>query len=148
MARASGWPDEVSSTTRRWPAARAASSSAASRRRPMPHRRAGGATHMRLISPPSGRGVTPPQATAASSRVVDQLGAQTWERLEEALIHADVGARTTAQVVERLEREAESGELGDGPALTNRLTELLAELATPEDPGSDRIDLRHEPTVL
>ena len=83
-----------------------------------------------------------------SSTLFDQLDAQTWERLEEALIHADVGARTTAQVVERLEREADSGELADGPALTNRLTELLAELATPEEAGSDRIDLRHEPTVL
>ena len=83
-----------------------------------------------------------------SSTLFDQLDAQTWERLEEALIHADVGARTTAQVVERLEREAESGELPDGPALTTRLTELLAELATPEESGSDRIDLRHDPTVL
>ena len=34
------------------------------------------------------------------------LDEETWERLEEALIFADVGARTTAQVVERLEREA------------------------------------------
>jgi fused signal recognition particle receptor len=83
-----------------------------------------------------------------SSSLFDQLDSQTWERLEEALIHADVGARTTAQVVERLEREAESGELADGPALTNRLTELLAELATPADPGADRISLLHEPTVL
>ena len=39
------------------------------------------------------------------------LDEATWERLEEALIYADVGARTTAQVVERLEREAENGDL-------------------------------------
>jgi fused signal recognition particle receptor len=82
-----------------------------------------------------------------SSTLFDQLDAETWERLEEALIHADVGARTTAQVVERLEREAEAGEL-DGPALTERLTELLADLAAPAEPGSDRISLAHEPTVL
>jgi fused signal recognition particle receptor len=83
-----------------------------------------------------------------SSTLFDQVDAGTWERLEEALIHADVGARTTAQVVERLEREAEAGELADGPALTARLTELLAELAAPAESGADRIDLTNEPTVL
>src|SRR3954466_15146272 len=56
------------------------------------------------------------------------LDEDTWERLEEALIYADVGARTTAEVVEKLEREAEDGELTGGEALTNRLAELLAEL--------------------
>ena len=38
------------------------------------------------------------------------LDEETWERLEEALIYADVGARTTAEVVERLEQEAEAGD--------------------------------------
>jgi fused signal recognition particle receptor len=37
------------------------------------------------------------------------LDESTWERLEEALIMADVGARTTAEVVSKLEMEAESG---------------------------------------
>ena len=37
------------------------------------------------------------------------LDDEAWERLEEALIYADVGARTTAQVVEQLEREATGG---------------------------------------
>ena len=36
------------------------------------------------------------------------LDDETWERLEEALIYADVGARTTAKVVERLEREIDA----------------------------------------
>src|ERR671914_1579439 len=40
------------------------------------------------------------------------LDEETWERLEEALIYADVGARTTAEVVQRLEQEAEEGTLG------------------------------------
>ena len=35
------------------------------------------------------------------------LDEETWERLEEALIYADVGAPTTAQVVAQLEQEAE-----------------------------------------
>ena len=39
----------------------------------------------------------------------EDLSEETWERLEEALIYADVGARTTAQVVEQLEREATEG---------------------------------------
>ena len=37
----------------------------------------------------------------------------TWERLEEALILADVGASTTAQVVETLEAEVRADELHD-----------------------------------
>ena len=37
------------------------------------------------------------------------LDEHTWERLEEALIMADVGASTTAAVVETLEREATEG---------------------------------------
>ncbi len=73
------------------------------------------------------------------------LDEATWERLEEALIYADVGARTTAEVVERLEREAEEGELVGGEALTARLAELLAELART---GDDTIDIRPEPTVI
>src|SRR5215470_5042819 len=73
------------------------------------------------------------------------LDEDTWERLEEALIYADVGARTTAEVVEQLEREAEEGQLVGGEALTNRLAELLAELA---QTGDDKIDLRAEPTVI
>ena len=74
-----------------------------------------------------------------------ELDDETWERLEEALIGADVGARTTAKVVGQLETEAERGDLAGGEALTARLTELLAETART---GEDRIDLRHEPTVI
>jgi fused signal recognition particle receptor len=73
------------------------------------------------------------------------LDEATWERLEEALIYADVGARTTAQVVERLEREAEEGQLVGGEALTGRLAEMLAQLART---GDDTIDLRADPAVI
>src|SRR3954462_11842341 len=73
------------------------------------------------------------------------LDEETWERLEEALIYADVGARTTAEVVEKLEREAEEGALVGGEALTGRLAELLAALART---GDDTIDLRADPTVI
>jgi fused signal recognition particle receptor len=73
------------------------------------------------------------------------LDEETWERLEEALIYADVGARTTAQVVEELEREAEGGALQGGEALTQRLSELLAQIART---GDEHIDLRPDPTVI
>ncbi len=70
---------------------------------------------------------------------------ETWERLEEALIMADVGATTTARVVAQLEQEAEAGALTGGEELSDRLADLLADLARV---GDDRIDLRHEPTVI
>lgn len=75
----------------------------------------------------------------------EDLSEATWERLEEALIYADVGARTTARVVAQLEQEATAGDLSGGEALANRLTELLAEIART---GDDRIDVRASPTVI
>src|SRR6059058_4174833 len=77
--------------------------------------------------------------------VFQTLDDEMWERLEETLIYADVGASTTAQIVERLETEAGSGTLSTGEELTQRLQELLAESARA---GEDRIDLRHQPTVI
>ena len=77
--------------------------------------------------------------------VFQTLDDETWERLEETLIYADVGATTTAKIVERLETEAGAGDLAGGEDLTRRLRELLAEAA---QAGEDRIDLRHEPTVI
>ncbi len=75
----------------------------------------------------------------------DTLDDETWERLEEALIMADVGAPTTAKVVAQLEQEALEGGLEGGEALSARLTELLAGMARPAE---GRIDLRHDPTVI
>ncbi|MFL5883993.1 MAG: signal recognition particle-docking protein FtsY [Thermoleophilaceae bacterium] len=79
------------------------------------------------------------------SSVFQNLDDEAWERLEETLIYADVGASTTAKIVSRLETEAGSGELTGGEALTSRLQELLADSARA---GEDRIDLRHSPTVI
>jgi fused signal recognition particle receptor len=76
---------------------------------------------------------------------VGSLDEETWERLEEALIYADVGARTTAKVVERLEREAEEGRIGGGEDLGRRLRETLADLARV---GNDQIDISHAPSVI
>ncbi len=82
-----------------------------------------------------------------SSSFSERVDEQTWERIEEALILADAGAPTTAAVVRRLEDAVESGELGGGEALRERLIELLAETAIPDE-VSTRIDLRAEPAVL
>jgi fused signal recognition particle receptor len=73
------------------------------------------------------------------------LDEQTWERLEEALIMADVGASTTASVVQTLEQEAAAGKLEGGEALSERLIELLAATARVGEP---RIDIRAQPTVI
>jgi len=75
----------------------------------------------------------------------EELNDETWERLEEALIYADVGARTTAQVVEQLEREVTENGLSGGQALSDRLVELLTEIA---DVGENRIELLAKPTVI
>src|SRR5438270_4986655 len=56
--------------------------------------------------------------------LLEDLDEESWERLEEALIYADVGATTTAKVVEELEREATDGSVSGGEALTGRLIEL------------------------
>jgi fused signal recognition particle receptor len=84
-------------------------------------------------------------ASEIQATLFDTLDEETWERLEEALIMADVGARTTAGVVGQLEQEATSGQVEGGPALQERLVELLAEIART---GTDTIDLRHKPTVI
>jgi fused signal recognition particle receptor len=74
-----------------------------------------------------------------------KLDEHTWERLEEALIMADVGASTTAAVVGTLEAEATDGALTSGEALSERLIELLADTARTEN---WRIDIRAKPTVI
>jgi fused signal recognition particle receptor len=84
------------------------------------------------------------QAEIGSS-LFEQLDDETWERLEEALILADVGATATADVVGRLEAEVDAGSVAGADAVRERLIELLAEVA-----GRDaaRIDLRSRPAVI
>ena len=79
------------------------------------------------------------------SSLFETLDTAAWEQLEEALIMADVGARTTAEVVGRLEAEVEAGRLEGGEAARDRLVELLAELAAS---GRGTIDLRPDPAVV
>ena len=81
-----------------------------------------------------------------SSSLFDRIDDETWERLEEALIYADAGATTTAQVVEKLEHEVDAGEVpADGEAIKARLVEILAEIAST---NRAPINLSAEPAVL
>jgi fused signal recognition particle receptor len=68
----------------------------------------------------------------------DPADDDAWERLEEALIAADVGVPTTAELVRRLEARQELGELGE--ALAEEASVLLGE------PG--RLDLDGKPSVI
>src|SRR3954465_11432184 len=80
-------------------------------------------------------------ATEIQATLFDTLDEETWERLEEALIMADGGARMTANVGGTLGREAPPGQVGGGRALQARLVELLAGVAKT---GTETIDVRHE----
>jgi fused signal recognition particle receptor len=68
----------------------------------------------------------------------DPADEEAWERLEEALIAADVGVPTTAELVQRLEARSDVGELG--ATLAEEAADLLGE------PGRLSIDGR--PTVI
>ena len=80
-----------------------------------------------------------------SASLFDQIDEETWERLEEALILADVGAKATAEVVGKLEGEVDAGEVSGPEATRARLVELLAEIAAPQPPT---LDLGAKPTVI
>jgi fused signal recognition particle receptor len=62
----------------------------------------------------------------------------SWERLEEALIYADVGVRATAELIRRLEARQDLTELGE--ALAEEIAALFGDPPT--------LDLRHEPAVV
>jgi fused signal recognition particle receptor len=58
----------------------------------------------------------------------DPADGEAWERLEEALIAADVGVPSTAELVRRVEARGEVGELGE--ALAEEAAALLGEPGT------------------
>jgi fused signal recognition particle receptor len=68
----------------------------------------------------------------------DTGDAEAWERLEEALIAADVGVPATAELVRRLEARGVAGDLTE--ALVEEATQLLGE------PGT--INVQERPTVI
>jgi fused signal recognition particle receptor len=87
------------------------------------------------------------QALAVELRAT-ALGAfddAAWERLEEALIAADVGPAATARIVSQLELEAGSGDLLGGERFSDRVVALLAEAASSEPA---LLDLSAQPAVV
>jgi len=82
----------------------------------------------------SRRALTAQLAAAA----FDPGDAASWERLEEALLGADVGATATAQIVAALEARPDLGDLGE--ALGHEITAMLGEPPT--------LDLSAHPTVI
>ncbi len=63
---------------------------------------------------------------------------EAWERLEEALIQADVGVRATAELVQRLEARPDLGDLGE--PLAAEIGALMGEPPT--------LDVAAKPTVI
>ena len=68
-----------------------------------------------------------------------------WERIEEALINADVGVDTTVSIVEALEAESNQGSIKGSKELLTRLKELVALHFSQAD---TRIDVAHSPAVM
>lgn len=77
--------------------------------------------------------------------VFKTLDDEAWERLEELLIFADVGAATTSEIVGQLEGEAEEGRLSSGDELIPRLEGIVSSKLKFTD---DRIDLSYRPSVV
>jgi fused signal recognition particle receptor len=63
---------------------------------------------------------------------------ESWERLEEALLTADVGVAATAELVRRLEARQELGSLGD--ALAEEIAQILGDATI--------LDVHHHPAVI
>lgn len=79
------------------------------------------------------------------SVLFDRFDDSLWERIEEALIHADIGVDTTVLIVEALETQANQGTIKSSTELIARLRELAAEHFCKAD---TRIHVEHSPTVL
>jgi fused signal recognition particle receptor len=103
--------------------------------RPEPEeRRAGLFSRLRDSLGKSRRALTEQLAAAA----FDPADDTAWERLEEALIQADVGVPATAELVRRLEARQELGDLGE--ALADEIATLLG------DPGL--LHVQERPSVV
>ncbi len=80
-----------------------------------------------------------------ASVLFDRFDEDLWEKIEEALIFADVGVETTVSIVSALEAEADAGAIKDSATLMTRLRELTAAHFSQAD---SRIDVAHSPAVL
>ena len=96
--------------------------------------RQGFVTRLRDSLSKSRRALTEQIAVAA----FDPADQGSWERLEEALLTADVGVPATAELVRRLEARQEVVSLGD--ALAEEIAQILGEATT--------LDVHHQPAVI
>jgi fused signal recognition particle receptor len=80
-----------------------------------------------------------------SAILFDRFDEDLWERIEEALIGADVGVESTISIVGELEQTAEAGELSDSRQLLEALRAITARHFSDAD---TRIDVAHSPAVL
>ncbi len=96
--------------------------------------RQGFVTRLRDSLSKSRRALTEQLAVAA----FDPGDQESWERLEEALLTADVGVAATAELVRRLEARQELGSLGD--ALAEEIAQILGDATT--------LDVHHHPAVI
>ena len=96
--------------------------------------RAGFFSRLRDSLGKSRRALTEQLAVAA----FDPADDAAWERLEEALIAADVGVRATAELVQRLEARPDAANLNE--ALVDEIASLLGE------PGT--LNVRERPSVV
>jgi fused signal recognition particle receptor len=80
-----------------------------------------------------------------SAILFDRFDEDLWERIEEALIGADVGVDSTISIVGELEQASEAGGLSDSRQLLDALRSITARHFS----GADtRIDVAHAPAVL
>jgi fused signal recognition particle receptor len=96
--------------------------------------RQGFVTRLRESLSKSRRALTEQIAVAA----FDPSDEESWERLEEALLTADVGVAATAELVRRLEARQELGSLGD--ALAEEIAQILGDATI--------LDVHHHPAVI
>ncbi len=80
-----------------------------------------------------------------ASVLFDRFDEDLWERIEEALIYADVGVETTVSIVEALEEEANAGTIKNSASLIAELRSITAGHFCQAD---TRIDVAHSPAVI
>jgi fused signal recognition particle receptor len=72
----------------------------------------------------------------------DPADEESWERVEEALLRADVGVPATVEIVRKLEQREPASEA----ALLEELQEVIAELVSAD--GADRLAITAAPSVV
>ncbi len=75
----------------------------------------------------------------------DRLDAELWENLEETLIFADCGVKSTVAIVDRMEKAAGEGEIRNREQFYSHLEQALVDMFAD---GDYQIDVSHKPSVI